>query len=206
MKEEIDQRKILFIDMDTLFSSLIQSSVLDLDKEDSFNLEIIMPLQSLDNLFTTLSRLFASISNNSVIILDSLNGLIDYINIYQNSTINGLDRVKQIKKSAKHKVGGYKSINILFLLLKRTQYKKIPIVITVFQKKETSEKIQTKLMTDDQSLEFNHLIRISNRIFFLEDINDCCNGVGNMKTMFTVFDNGNLKTEGGGFYPRSLCC
>ncbi len=203
--DEIDQKKILFIDMDTLFSSLIQSGIIDLDKEGSFNLDIIMPLQSLNNLFANLKRLIASISNDSVIILDSLNGLIDYLNIYQNSDINGLDVIPRIKKKAKHKIGSYKSINILFLLLKRTQYKKIPIVITVFQKKETSEKIQNNLMMDDQSMGFNHLIKISNRIFFLENSNDGYNGVGNEKTMFTVFDTGHSKTQCV-FYPRSMCC
>jgi hypothetical protein len=206
MKEEkVVQKKILFIDMDTLFSSLIQSGILDLDEEGSFKLDMIMPLQSLDNLFTNLKRVIGSVSNDSVIILDSLNGLIDYLNIYQNSTKNGPGGFPQIKKRTKHKIGGYKSINILFLLLKMTQYKKIPIVITVFQKKETSEKTQANLMMGDQIVGFNHLIRISSRIFFLENSSEGCNGVENEKTVFTVFDNGHLKIPGD-FYPRSLCC
>jgi hypothetical protein len=206
LMKEMHQKKILFVDMDTIFSSMIQSDILKLDTNGSFNLEMMMPLQTMNHLFTVLKRLFDSLSNDTVIMLDSLNGLIDYLNIYQAPGKNGLglDGINKIKKRTKHKVGGYKSINILFLLLKRTQCKKVPIVITIFQRKETSEKIQASLMADNQDLGFNHLVRISNRMFFLDYLNDGCND-GRDRTTFTVFNKDN-KNALGNFYPRSLCC
>jgi hypothetical protein len=83
------------------------------------------------------------------------------------------------KISSKYSYAAYQSFNILFLLLKKMESNRIPIVVTKYQSLEKSQNMILELL-NTRDFETNHFIRISDLVLFLEfDQRDC-------KTEFTV--------------------
>ncbi len=175
-------KKIFFIDFDTLFSAYINTNALKYNLSDFSDIKIILPqIENLDFIFKDVIN---SLSCNSVLVLDSLNGLIDSLNMYylfkkknmykNNNKLNNGD-----KTSSRLKFTGYQSLNILFLLVKKLENSKIPIIVTVYQSIEKSKKMIYELLSN-KGLETNHFIRISNLVIFLEYIEE------HYKTGFTI--------------------
>ncbi|HZH38540.1 MAG TPA: hypothetical protein VEX17_00560, partial [Bacillales bacterium] len=107
-------------------------------------------------------------SCNSILILDSLNGLIDSLNMLNLYKMKNKKLTEGINASRQNS-GGYQSLNILSLLLKKTENKKIPIVITIYQSLERSKKMVHGLLLNNDDLEINnHFLRISESVLFLE--------------------------------------
>lgn len=161
------QRKILFIDFDTTFSSYFQNTVtLAYDKSDFSDFRIVLP--GIKNMDLFIKDMVNSLTCNSILILDSLNGLIDSLNLLN---LYKMKNKKQNEgtKASKQKSGGYQSLNILSILLKKTENKKIPIVITIYQSFERSRKMVNELLLNNDDLEpNNHFLRISSNVLFLE--------------------------------------
>jgi hypothetical protein len=109
-----------------------------------------------------------SLSCNSILILDSLNGLIDSLNMLNHYKIKS-KKLTKATNAPRQNSGGYQSLNILSLLLKKTENKKIPIVITIYQSLERSKKMVHELLSNNDDLETNnHFLRISENVLFLE--------------------------------------
>jgi hypothetical protein len=175
-------KNIFFIDFDTIFSSYINTNALKYNMNNFPDIKIILPqIENLDFIFKDVIN---SLSCNSVLILDSLNGLIDSLNMYNifkkketykhNNKLNSWD-----KTSSRLKFTGYQSLNILFLLVKKLENKRIPIVVTAYQSIEKSKKMIDEMISN-KGLETNHYIRISNLVIFLEFIEK------DFKTGFTI--------------------
>ncbi|MEJ7642762.1 MAG: hypothetical protein WKF36_11320 [Candidatus Nitrosocosmicus sp.] len=161
------QKKILFIDFDTTFSSYFQNTVtLAYDKIDFSDFRIVLP--GIKNMDFFIKEMVDSLSCNSILILDSLNGLIDALNMLNLYKMKN-KKLTEGAKSSRQKSGGYQSLNILSLLLKKTENKKIPIVITIYQSLERSKKMVNELLMNNDELETNnHFLRISSNVLFLE--------------------------------------
>jgi hypothetical protein len=131
--------------------------------------------------------MISSLSNNSILILDSLNGLVDCLNSIHFSKLKDIDKnisssssSSEINKiSSKYSYASYQSFNILFLLLKKLESNRVPIVVTKYQSLEKSQNMISELLIT-KDFETNHFIRISDLVLFLEfDQKDC-------KTEFTI--------------------
>ena len=154
------------------------------------NIKIILP--TVNNVESVFTEIISSISNNSILILDSLNGLIDCLNLLNISKLKDRDKnsistsstLEVNKLSSKYSFASYQSFNILFFLLKKIESNRIPIVVTKYQSIEKSHNMILELLTT-RDFETNHFIRISNMVLFLEfDKKDC-------KTTFTVLKKNN---------------
>jgi hypothetical protein len=127
---------------------------------------------------------------------------------------NAKTKEREDNRASKHKSAGHQSLNILFLLLKKIESCKVPIVVTVYQPLEKSKKMIQELLSIKKEekggggggggAQTNHFVRISNSILFLEFIEE------DLKTGFTIIKNDgsssfsspsgkNVKT----FYPYS---
>jgi hypothetical protein len=175
-------KNIFFIDFDTLFSSYINTNALKYNLSDFPDINIILPqIENLDFIFKDVIN---SLSCNSVLILDSLNGLIDSLIMYnllkKKDKYNNNNKLDTEGKSySRLKFTGYQSLNILFLLEKKLENKRIPIIVTVYQSTEKSKKMIYELLLND-GLETNHFIRMSNSVIFLKFIEE------QNKTGFTI--------------------
>ncbi len=176
------QKSIFYIDFDTIFSSYIQTKTLKYDLSFFSDFKLILP--RIENIEILFKEAINSLSSNSILILDSLNGLIDCLNMLnllklKNKNKNKNKTIVVDKKSSKYRFAGYQSLNILFLLLKKIENKNIPIVVTVYQSIEKSKKMISELLSNN-GFETNHFIRISNMVLFLEFIEE------DYKTGFTI--------------------
>lgn len=149
--------------------------------KDIDSLKIILP--TINNIELIFTEIISSISDNSLLILDSLNGLIDCLNLLNISKLKDTDKNSSSlainKISSKYSYAAYQSFNILFLLLKKIESNRIPIVVTKYQSLEKSQNMILELL-NTRDFETNHFIRISDLVLFLEfDQRDC-------KTEFTV--------------------
>jgi hypothetical protein len=147
------------------------------------NFKIISP--TINNIELIFTEIISSISDNSLLILDSLNGFIDCLNLLNISKLKDRDKnsssssLEINKISSKYSYAGYQSFNILFLLSKKIENNRIPIVVTKYQSLEKSQNMILDLLTT-RDFETNHFIRISDLVLFLEfDQRDC-------KTEFTI--------------------
>jgi midasin (ATPase involved in ribosome maturation) len=131
---------------------------------DFSDLEIMLPYTN--NIESTIQSVINSLSCNSILFLDSLNGLVDCLNI-SNLYKMGNKRTSG-KKTMRFKSAGYQSFNILSLLLKKVENKKIPIILTIYQSIEKSKKMVNEWLLDGNLESKNHFVRISNAVLFLE--------------------------------------
>jgi len=176
------EKKILFVDFDTQFSSYFQdNNILKYDKSEFPNLKVVLP--NIKNIEFTIKEMVNSLTCDSILIIDSLNGLIDSLNMFN------LYKLRNNKTTAdtttpRPKSGGYQSLNILSLLLKKIENKKIPIVITLYQPLERSKKMVNELLGEINDLEKNnHILRISSTAIFLEFNEGIC------RTGLTIMKN-----------------
>jgi hypothetical protein len=190
------EKQISFMDFDTVFSSYLQTKTLKFDGSDFSDLTVIVP--RIENIAKAFKELLSTISCNSIIIIDSLNGLMDSLNMLNLSKMkkNAKTKEGESNRALKHKSAGHQSLNILCLLLKKIEGCKVPIVVTVYQPIEKSKKMIQELLSNKKggegegegegegAAQTNHFVRISNSILFLEFIEE------DLKTGFTIIKNG----------------
>ncbi|HEY6535454.1 MAG TPA: hypothetical protein VIY08_06605 [Candidatus Nitrosocosmicus sp.] len=157
---------ISFVDFDTSFSSYVQNNVLHFSLNTLSNLKTILPLTG--NIHIIFDNIMNSLSNSSILILDSLNGLIDFLNI-SNLEKSKNPNILHIKNRSKDKSAGYHSLIILFLLLKKIENNKIPIIVTSYRPYEILKNMMDELLTNND-YKPNHFFKISDLVLFLEFI------------------------------------
>ncbi len=183
------------MDFDTTFSAYLQTRTLNYDKSDFSDFKLILP--RIETIGVIFKNVINSLSCDSILIIDSLNGLIDSLNMLNLLKIKNKE-IKDKKKS-RYRYAGYQSLNILFLLLKKIENNKIPIIVTVYQPLEKLDKMIFELLSS-KGLETNHFIRISNSVLFLE-FKDKDN-----KSVFTILKNNQnsfSNNNNQAFYPFS---
>ncbi len=200
------EKQISFIDFDTVFSSYLQTKTLKFDSSDFSDFTIILP--RIENIAKAFKESMSSITCNSMIIIDSLNGLMDSLNMLNLLKIKKNNAKTKgegdDKKASNHKSAGHQSLNILFLLLKKMERSKIPIVVTVYQPIEKSKKMIHELLSNkEDEAQTNHFVRISNSILFLEYNEE------DLKTGFTIIKNDDGSSSPSEksvrtFYPYSI--
>ncbi len=197
------EKQISFVDFDTVFSSYLQTKTLKFDSSDFSDFKIILP--RVENIAKAFKEILGTISCNSIVVIDSLNGLMDSLNMLNLPKIKNNAKANEEgegKKAPKHKSAGHQSLNILFLLLKKIESSNTPIVVTVYQPIEISKKMIHELLSNRENEEqANHFVRISSSIYFLEFIEE------DLKTGFTVVKNKRSpfpsEKSVGTFYPYS---
>ena len=204
------EKHISFMDFDTVFSSYLQTNTLKFDNSDFSDLTIILP--QIGTIAKAFKELLGTISCDSIIIIDSLNGLMDSLNMLSSkSKSNAKAKEGDDNRASKHRSAGHQSLNILFLLLKKIESCEVPIVVTVYQPIEKSKKMIQELLSikeegeeeeEEKEAQTNHFVRISNSILFLEFIEE------DLKTGFTVIKNNGSPSPPSGknvktFYPYS---
>jgi hypothetical protein len=202
-------QKIFYMDFDTIFSSYIQNNTLKYDLNTFSNLKIVLP--QIENIEALFKDALNSLSCTSILILDSLNGLIDLLNMLNLSKLKNKNKNNNTeaatatdnKKFPRYKSGGYQSLNILFLLLKKIENNEIPIIVTAYQPIERSKNMIFEFLSNKDS-QTNHFIRISNLVLFLEFIEK------DNKTGFTLIKKNlsnsitvSFDKNSGVFYPYS---
>ncbi len=209
------EKQIFFLDFDTLFSSYLQTKTLKFDSGDFSDLTIVLP--RIENIAKVFKGLLSAISCDSIIIIDSLNGLMDSLNMLnlfkmkKNSKakkgegVGGEGVGEDNRRTSKHRSAGHQSLNILFLLLKKIEGCKIPIVVTVYQPIERSKKMIQEFLSDkEDEARTNHFARISSSILFVEFIEE------QSKTGFTIIKSGGCSSSSPScknvkpFYPYSI--
>ena len=175
------QQKIFFIDFDTVFSSYIQTNALKYNLSNFSHLKIVLP--QIENIDLIFKEAINSLSCTSILILDSLNGLIDSLNMLnlklKNKSKKNTVAVAENKTSPRYRSAGYQSLSILFLLLKKIEKNEIPIIVTVYQPVKRS-KIMINELISNKDFQTNHFIRLSSLVLFLEFIEK------DNKTGFTI--------------------
>ena len=197
------EKQISFVDFDTVFSSYLQTKTLKFDSSNFSDFKIILP--RVENIPKAFKEILSTISCNSIVVIDSLNGLMDSLNMLNLPKIKNNAKANEEgegKKAPKHKSAGHQSLNILFLLLKKIERSNTPIVVTVYQPIEISKKMIHELLSNREDEEqANHFVRISSSILFLEFIEE------NLKTGFTIIKNDRTPSPSeksvGTFYPYS---
>jgi hypothetical protein len=190
-------KKIFFIDFDTVFSSLIQNKILNYDLNLFSDMELILPNSI--NIGSIFVKVINSITDDSMLILDSLNGLIDSLNILNLLEIkNNKKNLKANNKYTRYRYASYQSFNILFFLLKKIENTKIPMIVTKYQSIEKSKKIISDLLNSND-FETNHFIRISDLVLFLEHIEK------DFKTGFTILKNSGSSITSTVFPEETTC-
>jgi hypothetical protein len=196
------RKKIHFVDFDTIFSSYFQSKrTLNYEIGEFSDIRVVLP--HIKNIESVIKDTIVSLSCDSILILDSLNGLIDSLNMLNRYKIKSM--ITDKKKKSLHRSAGYQSLNILLLLLKKIEDKEIPIVIMIYQPLEKSKKMVNDLLVNGDLEIKNHFLRISNNVLFL-DFNEDDNRTGFtvIKNKSSVFPSSTLmNTRSMGFSPYS---
>ena len=169
---------ILIMDFDTQLSSLFNNNLLCSDRDNRLNLEIFLPYQISHN--AMVDKFLEYNKCNSLIVIDSLNGLLDYFNFYKNEISNyekkNVDGFKSIDllntTSSKH--AGYKTLNLIKILFEAFTKKQIPVIITSYHSQSTIDRLIFETITDAAlpHQENNHFRRISNLVTLLEYFQD----------------------------------
>lgn len=189
---------ISFVDFDTSFSSYIQTNVLNFSSDILSNLNIFLPIA--ENIHIIFNNILNSLSNNSILILDSLNGLIDFMNISNLKTSKN-SNIFHLKNRSRYKSAGYHSLVILFLLLKKIDNNQIPIFITSYQPYAILKNMMNELLTNVDYLP-NHFFKISDLVLFLDFI-EKYNKTGLTILKKNIDQSNTIKQKNNVFYPYS---
>ena len=90
---------ILIMDFDTQMTSLMNNQVLCSDLDTRPNLEIFLPYQITHSMMV--DKFIEYDKCNSLIVIDSLNGLLDYFNFYGNEITKNDKKVEGPKRDAR---------------------------------------------------------------------------------------------------------
>jgi len=129
---------------------------------------------------TLLDKITRQCNLNSLIVIDSLNGLIDYFGIPFHS-IENVETKTILEKNAlstnvrrvNNKHAGYKGFSLLKILFQNQFLKEMPIVLTSYISKRSLDNLIMEFVTwdyDGKGNDRNHFRRISNSIVCLGHI------------------------------------
>ena len=169
---------ILVMDFDTQLTSLINNQFIFSDRDPQPNLEIFLPYQITHSILV--DKFVEYNKCNSLIVIDSLNGLLDYFNFGGNNEVTSNHKYVEKSKgftslnrtTGKH--AGYKSLNLLKILFQFHADKEIPVVITSYQSQSSIDRLIFETISEESYpyQENNHFRRISNLVSLLEYFQD----------------------------------
>jgi hypothetical protein len=169
---------ILIMDFDTQFTSLKNNQALCSKCDPYLDIEIFLPYQITHS--AMVDKVIEYDKCNSLIVIDSLNGLLDYFNFYgineianNDKNMKGLNRIARLDH-APAKDAGYKSLNLIKIIFECHPNKEIPVIITSYQSQSSIDRLISETISDDAFpyQENNHFRRISNLVSLLEYFQD----------------------------------
>ena len=166
---------ILVMDFDTQWTSLMNNQLICLNCDPHPNLEIFIPYQTTHNVIV--DKLVEYENCNSLIIIDSLNGLLDYFNFYGINELSNSDKNLAggfNRTVGKHPHPGYRSFNMINILFQCCASKQIPVIITSYQSQSSIDRLMFETISEVAFpyQENNHFRRISNLVSLLEYFQD----------------------------------
>jgi hypothetical protein len=172
---ELKGWNILVMDFDTQWTSLMNNQLLCSNYDPHPNLEIFLPYRITHS--AIVDKLIEYKKCNSLVIIDSLNGLLDYFNFYGIYELSNSDKnlVGGFNRTAgKHPHPGYRSFNMIKILFQCCASKQIPVIITSYQSQSSIDLLMFETISDVAFpyQENNHFRRISNLVSLLEYFQD----------------------------------
>ncbi|MDN5866595.1 MAG: hypothetical protein L0H55_04255 [Candidatus Nitrosocosmicus sp.] len=169
------------VDFDTQWTSLMNNQLLCSHCDAHPNLEILLPYQITHS--AMVDKLIEYENCNSLIVIDSLNGLLDYFNFYgingfsnnDKKVVGGFDRTDRWNfTSGKDPHAGYRSLNLIKILFQGHANKQIPVIITFYQSQSSIDRLMFETISKVAFpyQENNHFRRISNLVSLLEYFQD----------------------------------
>ncbi|HEU5121045.1 MAG TPA: hypothetical protein VFT71_08655 [Candidatus Nitrosocosmicus sp.] len=171
MVTETDYKNNLIIDFDTQLTNLKRNKSFGLKFALFEKADIFLPYEITFQMI--LNKITDYFRPNSMIVIDSLNGLIDYFGtyFYNNSNNNLKDKfTKQVSQLnsqfGSNKNAGYTGFSFLNILFRNTLVKEIPIVITSYISQRSLDKLTIELAKVDykEIEDRNHFRRFSNTV------------------------------------------
>jgi hypothetical protein len=207
---ETDYNNNLIIDFDTQLTNLKRNKSLGLDYALFQKTDIFLPYEI--TLQTILNKITGYFRPNSLIVIDSLNGLIDYFGtyFYTNCNNSGKDKFSmKVPQLNSHHVGnknaGYTGFSFLNILFQNKFVKEeIPIVITSYISQRSLDKLIMQMAkldcgkVDDR----NHFRRFSNTVSCLGYLK--CHPTLIVTILKKVSNNIGLSTSYSDFHPCSV--
>ncbi len=160
---------ILVMDFDTQWTSLMNNHLLFSNCDFHPNLEIFVPYQITQS--ALVDKLIAYEKSNSLIVIDSLNGLFDYFNFYGiNGTSNNDKKLAGGINRTAGKHAGYRSFTLIKILFEYHAIKQIPIIVTSYQSQSSIDRLMFETISEVRFpyQENNHFRRISSLVSLLE--------------------------------------
>ncbi|HSA74828.1 MAG TPA: hypothetical protein VLE21_01420 [Candidatus Nitrosocosmicus sp.] len=171
MVTQTDYKNNLIIDFDTQLTNLKRNKSFGLKFALFEKADIFLPYEITFQMI--LNRITDCFRPNSMIVIDSLNGLIDYFAtyLYNNSNNNLKDKftkkVSQLNSQfGSNRNAGYTGFSFLNILFQNKFVKEIPIVITSYISQRSLDKLIMELakVEYEEIEDTNHFRRFSNTV------------------------------------------
>ncbi len=166
------------MDFDTQLTSLKNNQALCSERDPYHDIEIFLPYQI--TLSAMVDKFLEYDKCNSLIVIDSLNGLLDYFNFYgiyeivnNDKNMKDYNHIARLNRTtSKH--AGYKTLNLIKILFECHPNKEIPVIITSYHSQSSIDRLISETISDDAFpyQENNHFRRISNLVSLLEYFQD----------------------------------
>jgi hypothetical protein len=173
--KETDYNNNLIIDFDTQLTNLKRNKSFGLDYALFEKTDIFLPYEL--TLQTILNKITGYFKPNSLIVIDSLNGLIDYFGTYfytnYNNNAKDMSPMKVSRLNSEfgsNKYAGYTGLSFLNVLFQNKLVKEeIPIVITSYISQRSLDKLIMEMAKMDYGEidDRNHFRRFSDTVSYL---------------------------------------
>lgn len=205
---ELSYENTLVIDFDTNFTNLKGNTIVASEYAMLKKSEISMPY---DTTFQTLlDKISSHCDGGSLIVIDSLNGLIDYFGIpfyhfgnAETKTTHNKKALRMPAQLANDNHAGYKGFSLLKILFQNQFLNEMTVVLTSYISKRSLDNLIMDLVAfDDGKVNArNHFRRISNSVYCLGYIaNNTGLGVTVIKESKKVTDQMSYPE----FFPQSI--
>ena len=171
---ELSYMNTLMIDFDTQLTNLKRNNFVTLEYPMLNKTDTVLPYEL--TFPTLLDRITNHCCLNSLLVIDSLNGLIDYFGIpfYPSDNDKIKDKIGKNMSKTDNLIGnikhaGYRGFSLLNIIFQNHLLKEIPIIITSYISKRGLDNLIAELAARDDKLirDKNHFRRISNSVFGL---------------------------------------
>ena len=184
---ELDHKNNLIIDFDTQLTHLKRSKLSGSEFEVFKRTDIFLPYEI--TFQTILDKITNYYKRDTLIVIDSLNGLIDYFGSYFYSRYNNNSKTKHSGKvthsdsqhsdsqlGSSNQNAGYKAFSFLNILFRNQILKEMPIVITSYISQRSLDKliVGSEKRDYDENVNRNHFRRFSNTVFCLGYLDSHC--------------------------------
>ncbi len=174
---KLNYENTLLVDFDTNLTNLKRNTIVGSEYSMFERTEVSLPYEI--TFQTLLDKITRYCDLNSLIVIDSLNGLIDYFGIPFHRIEYVEDKTKLEKNMLNNhdqltnKHGGYKGFSLLKILFQNQFLNEMPIVLTSYISKRSLDNLIMEIVTwdyDGKGNDRNHFRRISNSVVCLGQI------------------------------------